>query len=277
MPPFIIITPVLNGARFISDTLASISAQTDGAWVHYVMDGGSTDGTQDIVRASIKNEPRRHLLEQNDRGMYDAVFSGFDRAQADGFSNRESVCLWLNSDDLLMPWALATLRNAFSENGVEWITAMPSIWDARGRLQLLLPYAWYPRWLIRACLFQANGLGWIQQESSFFKRSLLNRLPRETINQIRNTRLAGDFLLWRALAALEAPYPLPLVVSGFRSHGANASSSQKDRYHSELRAAGIPVFHPMMGRVLRPLFRPIAMVQAALAVRRLSHRNARAD
>ena len=52
----VLITPVLNGARFISAMLTSIAAQTDKGWVHYIMDGGSTDGTQDIIRAAMAGE-----------------------------------------------------------------------------------------------------------------------------------------------------------------------------------------------------------------------------
>jgi glycosyltransferase involved in cell wall biosynthesis len=266
---------VVNGARFIGETLASITAQSDVNWVHYVMDGGSTDETQEIVRASMVNEPRRRLIEEKDRGMYDAVFKGFDRARADGFGASESICLWLNSDDLLMPWALATLRQAFAASNADWITTMPCIWDAQTRLQLLLPYAWYPRALIRAGLFQKNGLGWIQQESTFFKRRLLDMLPGKIPEEIRGTRLAGDFLLWRAFADLAAPYPLPLAVSGFRSHGANASATQMDRYEQELKAAGVRILSPSVGRILRLLFRPLAMLKTTLDVRRLSLRNAR--
>ena len=69
---FFAITPVLNGAEYLRAALASIDAQSCGDWIHFVVDGGSVDGTQDIVRKSIAQEPRRHLIEGTDRGLYDA-------------------------------------------------------------------------------------------------------------------------------------------------------------------------------------------------------------
>ena len=262
MPSIVIVTPVLNGARFINETLSCISNQSDSDWVHYVVDGGSSDGTQEIIRSSMTNEPRRRLIEARDRGMYDAVFNGFDRARADGFGDPASICLWLNSDDLLMPWALAILRAGFARSGADWMTSLPGFWDVEGRLQMILPYAWYPRALIRLGLFQDGALGFIQQESSFFTRKLLDTVSAETIEAIRSSRLAGDFMLWRAFARTTGPLPLPMPLSGFRGHGANASVTQMDRYYAEMAASGARIVPRPLGRVLRWLFRPFALLKA---------------
>jgi glycosyltransferase involved in cell wall biosynthesis len=267
MHPFIIITPVLNGARFISENLNSVTVQSDLAWVHYVVDGGSTDGTQEIVRRSVRGESRRHLIEGNDRGLYDAIFKGFAQAKRDGYSDSDSVCLWLNSDDMLMPWALATLRLLFDETHADWMNTLPSFWDAEGRLVLVSPYAWYPRPLIRCALFHGRGLGWIQQESTFFTRRLLDRVTPPVIEQICATKLAGDFLLWREFARYAAPKHVPVAVSGFRSHGMNASTKYLAHYYAEIRAAGVRVIPGWLGQILRLFFRPLALVRASITVR----------
>ena len=272
MPKFVLVTPVLNGALFLAETLASVTGQSDPDWVHYVVDGGSTDATLQIVRTSMTGDPRRRLIEGQDRGMYDAVFKGFEQARADGFSDPDAICLWLNADDLLMPWALASLRVAFAQTSADWITSLPCFWDEQARIELLLPYAWYPRRLIRMGLFQESALGCIQQESSFFTRGLLDRLPPGTVEAIRSMRLAGDFVLWRAFARITAPTPLPLPLSGFRSHGANASATQAERYYAEIAASGIWIVPPRLGRIMRMLFRPIALFQAATAIRSRAQR-----
>jgi glycosyltransferase involved in cell wall biosynthesis len=268
MCPFVIITPVLNGACFISENLAAISGQTDTSWVHYVVDGGSSDGTQEIVRRSLSDDSRRHLIEGHDRGLYDAIFKGFAQARLDGYVDPDGVCLWLNADDKMMPWAIATLRQAFDQTRADWITALPSLWDAEGRLVLVSPYAWHPRALIRLGLFHGKGLGWIQQESSFFTRRLLDRLDPAAIERICATKLAGDFLLWQEFARYAAPKPIPIAVSGFRSHGANASTTKMDDYYAELKRAGIQMIPVWLGLILRLFFRPVALLQAATSVRR---------
>jgi hypothetical protein len=238
--------------------------------VHYVVDGGSTDGTQEIVRESI-SDSRRTLIEGKDKGLYDAIFKGFERAQLDGYDDPSTICLWLNADDLLMPWAFATLRQAFARTGAHWITALPSLWDSEGRLVLVSPYNWHVRSFIRMGLYYGQGLGWIQQESTFFTKKLLDQIPDQTLAAIRNTRLAGDFLLWRAFADHAAPIPLCTTVSGFRSHGANASTLSIKGYYAELRSAGIVVLPAWLGRLLRLLLRPIALLQVARSVRKQTH------
>jgi glycosyltransferase involved in cell wall biosynthesis len=277
MAVFVIVTPVLNGARYISETLSSISRQTDSDWIHYVVDGGSTDGTQDIVRATMASESRHRLIEEHDRGMYDAIFKGFARARIDGHGNSDSICLWLNADDLLMPWALSTLRLAFARTGADWITTLPCLWDAESTLQLVSPFAWFPRLFIRWGLFHARGLGSIQQESTFFTRRLLDQMPGNVLDKIRSQKLAGDFLLWQEFARFTAPYPLPVAVSGFRRHDGNASALQMESYFRELREAGVILTPAWLGFVFRLLFQPVALVRVYTSVRRQLGKIAKAE
>jgi glycosyltransferase involved in cell wall biosynthesis len=266
--PFIVITPVLNGAQFLSKALESVDRQNDGDWIHYIVDGGSTDGSQEIARASARSDPRRRLIEGSDSGIYDAIFKGFDRARDHGFSDPASICLWLNADDMLMPWAFSTLRAASARTRAQWITALPCFWDQEGRMSCLLPYGWYPRSFIRWGLFQENALGPIQQESTFFTRGLLDQLPGSSRAAIRAMKWAGDFELWRAFARIAAPVSLPLPLSGFRMHGRNASVRNKDAYDAEIAAAGAPVIGRPFGKLLRLLFRPVAITKFVIGTRR---------
>lgn len=88
-PPLVsIVTPVLNGARFLPECLASVAAQAHPRVEHVVVDGGSTDGTLDILRAA----PGLRFVSGRDRGMYDALRRGFELAQGD-------VLAWQNADD----------------------------------------------------------------------------------------------------------------------------------------------------------------------------------
>ena len=71
-----VVTPVLNGARTLGATLDSVRAQTHRLVEHVVVDGGSTDGTLDLLRA----RPDVVWLTAADGGMYDALNRGFQRA-----------------------------------------------------------------------------------------------------------------------------------------------------------------------------------------------------
>lgn len=261
MTRFVVVTPVLNGSRFIRATLDSVQAQTDSDWVHYLVDGGSTDGTLDILAQAAETNPRRRIITGKDKSLYDAVFKGFEHAHADSVVDPQTICVWLNSDDLLMPWAFATLRQQFDLTGAEWMAALPCIWDGEGRLEIVQPFNWFPRRLIRAGQFHNRSLGTIQQESTFFTHSLLLKLPPDTIDNIRAKKLAGDFLLWREFARHAELVPVITAVSGFRLHGANLSTAQEDAYFDEIRDAGVRLPPPWLGRVLRAGFRQSALLK----------------
>jgi glycosyltransferase involved in cell wall biosynthesis len=82
-----IVTPVLNGARFLPDLLRSIRAQDHPRIEQVVVDGGSTDGTLELLRESgVRWESGR------DHGMYDAINRGLALARGD-------VLAYQNADD----------------------------------------------------------------------------------------------------------------------------------------------------------------------------------
>lgn len=83
-----IITPVLNGARFIENNLKSI-AELDIPVEHIVVDGGSTDGTKEIIK---KYNNVTLIDEQGKDGMYAAIHQGFERAKGTYFA-------YVNADD----------------------------------------------------------------------------------------------------------------------------------------------------------------------------------
>jgi glycosyltransferase involved in cell wall biosynthesis len=94
-PLISIVTPSLNQARFIRETIESVMNQDYKDYEHIVMDGGSTDGTIDLLKEY------RHLkvISEKDRGQADAINKGFRLARGDIFS-------YLNADDTLLPGTL---------------------------------------------------------------------------------------------------------------------------------------------------------------------------
>jgi glycosyltransferase involved in cell wall biosynthesis len=269
MRRYVIVTSVLNGARYLGATLASVDAQTYGNWIHYVVDGGSTDATLEIVAKSAETEPRRELVTGPDRGMYDGIFKGFDRAHNDG-GTQDDIYFWLNADDLIAPWALATMAWFFDALNADWLTAFPAQWDAEGRLASVYPVAWYPQSLVRAGLFNGRALGWIQQESTFLTRRLLDLVPASRLEEIRTAKLAGDFLLWREFARHRPLLTVPAVVGGFRNHGGNASVQKQDVYYEELRRGGAFLLPVPFDRLARGVYWLIATLVTVSRARRFA-------
>src|SRR5688572_21835710 len=90
-PSIGIVVPVFNGAEYIAEALRSITSQNYPRLEVLVMDGGSTDGTVDIVRSL--NVP---LISEKDDGQADAIDRGLRRLDCD-------LVGWLNADDRLLP------------------------------------------------------------------------------------------------------------------------------------------------------------------------------
>jgi glycosyltransferase involved in cell wall biosynthesis len=263
---FFVVTPVMNGAKYLSETLTSIDRQNFSEWTHYIVDGGSTDGTIDLVKTSMKKEPRRRLIQGRDGGLYDALFKGFEAIETDGLRD-DDICLWLNADDLLAPWAFATMRQAFDLYRADWVTGQAGQWDAEGRLVLVRPSGWYPRWCIKKGWFNSRCLGWVQQESTFFTARLLRRLSLDTIATIRSAQMAGDFLLWRAFAEFSPLRAAPTFIGGFRMHDTNLSIEGAERYMQEARAHGAFLPPPGARHLLQFLYRIVTTVLAGRKAR----------
>ena len=98
-PLITVITPVLNCARFITGCLKSVAAQDCARAVHLVVDGLSTDGTQDRVREFAQTHPHVRLISEKDSGQSDAMNHGIREAHT-------PLIGFLNADDYYEPGTL---------------------------------------------------------------------------------------------------------------------------------------------------------------------------
>lgn len=96
-----IVTPTLNQAAFIEATLVSVMNQDYRPVQHIVVDGGSTDGTLEILER-YRDRYDLSWTSGADDGMYEAVNRGMSRATG-------AILAYLNSDDLYLPWTVETV------------------------------------------------------------------------------------------------------------------------------------------------------------------------
>lgn len=94
-----VITPSFNSAKFIEICIKSIAIQRTETFKvrHIIMDGGSTDGTAEIVKPFLNDDTE--FISKSDKGPADAINQGI------ALSSSEYVC-WLNADDVYEPGAL---------------------------------------------------------------------------------------------------------------------------------------------------------------------------
>jgi GT2 family glycosyltransferase len=101
-----VITPSFNQAGFIRETIESVLSQDYRNLEYIVVDGGSTDGTVDILRWYAARDPRFRFVSEPDQGQSDAINKGLRMANG-------SIIGWLNSDDTYLPGAIGKAVQAF--------------------------------------------------------------------------------------------------------------------------------------------------------------------
>jgi glycosyltransferase involved in cell wall biosynthesis len=106
-----IITPSFNQAAFLEKTIQSVLLQGYEPLEYFIVDGGSTDGSVEIIR---RYEDRlAWWVSEPDRGQTDALNKALRRATGD-------VIAYINSDDYYLPGAFATAMSGLEESGAAW-------------------------------------------------------------------------------------------------------------------------------------------------------------
>jgi len=201
-PKIALVTPVFNSARYLEATIRSVLSQGYPNLEYVIADGGSTDGSVEIIR---KYESQLHAwFSEPDRGMYHAINKAFARTSGEGMG-------WISATDLLHAGSLFVVGSVFCAfPEVEWITGRPTGFSDEGMAVETLRLR---RWSRRRFLAGANR--YIQQESTFWRRSLWDRAGGR-VDEAR--RSASDFELWVRLFRFAQLYPVDALIGGFRSH-----------------------------------------------------------
>jgi glycosyltransferase involved in cell wall biosynthesis len=141
--PFIsIVTPSLNQGGYIEENIKSVLNQNYPNYEHIIIDGGSTDGTIDILKKY------KHLIwvSEKDRGQSEAINKGFKKAKGDIFG-------WLNSDDCYEPDAFYTITQELNRDQGKYVIFGDSyVIDEKGERigylkgELPHPKDWFKYW-----------------------------------------------------------------------------------------------------------------------------------
>jgi len=228
---FSIVTPSFNQASYLDAAMRSVLDQHDTDLEYVVMDGGSTDGSVEIIG---KYADRLNYWESaKDSGQYDAITRGFQKTSGE-------IMAWLNSDDQYTPWAFSIVNEIFEQHPqIEWLTTTTQIrWDAAGRAVRALNVPGYSKTgFMRGEHLPLPGrftLGWIQQESTFWRRSLWDKAGAQVGNDYS---LAGDFELWARFFEHAELYAVEAPLGGFRFHGDQKTGGDRLDYLTEAKHA----------------------------------------
>jgi glycosyltransferase involved in cell wall biosynthesis len=165
VPPRItVITPSLNQAAFLERTIRSVLDQDYPELEYLVFDGGSTDGSVEILRRF--GDHIAYWESVPDRGQSHAVNKGLERATGE-------IVGWINSDDYYLPGAFATAADAFAANPrAEWVCGACRYLHADGSLDVV----WRPRLPRGPRSAWAFEPWYVPQASSFWRRATLDRV-----------------------------------------------------------------------------------------------------
>jgi hypothetical protein len=224
-PTISLVTPCLEGGRFLEQAIGSVLDQGYAGLEYMVIDGGSDDSSTDIIR---RYEDRlAWWVSEKDEGQADALNKGFARSTGE-------IMGWLNSDDLHFPWTLSLVGEIFATfPHVSWITGLPSLLDPHGRLAHVEAIRGYLRPLLRRGYYHDEALGCVQQESTFWRRSLWEA---EGGGLRIDLKYAMDFDLWTRFARHVPLVTVPTVMAGFRRHGHHKTGGEgMTEYEREVR------------------------------------------
>jgi glycosyltransferase involved in cell wall biosynthesis len=206
-------------APYLAETIESVLVNLAPGDQYFVVDGGSTDGSMDILK---QYEGRISAwISEPDRGYADAVAKGF--AMADS----KYQC-WIACGDLLLPGALNLARSVLEQTGADMIYGDDFYIDEHSKLiqitngqidhlgEMMLYGGWTPL-----------------QDACFWKTDLYNQIG----GMNHEIRYAADYDLFLRMAIQGRCFYTPHVFSAFRRHEGQTSERYREAYKKEKLAA----------------------------------------
>jgi glycosyltransferase involved in cell wall biosynthesis len=203
-----IITITRNSERYLRETIESVISQDYPDFEYIFVDGGSTDGTLDIIRGYGATDRRIRWISEPDEGISDAMNKGIRLARGEAVAHIHSDDFYAGSE------VFSSVAAAFRENpGAIWLTGGEYVVDERGvRLREIRARRYGYRKLVR-CNFILHPATFVRMEG--FRRAGMFDLRR---------KYAMDYDLWLRLGLLGAPVRVDRPLACFRLHGGSLSS-----------------------------------------------------
>jgi glycosyltransferase involved in cell wall biosynthesis len=210
-PLFSIVMPVLNAGEFVERALRSVLAQAGDDTEVIVVDGGSTDGSVEVIEKLLRSRSERNSWSSEpDGGQSAALNKGFARA-------RGRYLLWINADDLLLPGTLDRAREHLRKHPeCSWLAGNMVYIDAQDRVLRVARDGRWHDWLYRHAPVRVYG------PTSIFSRELFERVGGFD----ESLHYAMDTDLWLRFKAAGARFDrLSHLCWAFRVHDGSKTAA----------------------------------------------------
>ena len=211
-----IVTPSFNQARFLERTIQSVLNQDYPHIEYMVIDGGSTDGSQAIIKKYA--DKLAYWVSEKDLGQTDAINKGFARAKGD-------ILAWLNSDDTYNPGAVSEAAAYLKANpDVGLVYGDGNFIDENDEIIGKFPARQTSYQLLR------QGYVHVTQQSAFFRKRTWDKVgPLDP-----TFYFAMDYDLWVRIATHSPIVYLQRTWANFRLHGDTKTVAEDDRCWPEM-------------------------------------------
>lgn len=211
-----IVTPSFNQARYLEETVLSVLEQDYPSIEYLIVDGGSTDGSLDIIQKYTKR--LAWWVSEPDLGQTDAINKGFKHAKG-------AIYAWLNSDDAYLPGAISEAVAFLNEN--------PEVGMVYGDAHLIADDGnIIGRFPARQTDYKRllRGYVHIPQQTAFFRSNLWHQVgPLDPTYYF-----AMDYDLWVRLARITELRYHPRIWANFRLHDNAKTILSNDRCWPEM-------------------------------------------
>jgi len=200
LPSISVITPTLNQAGFIRETLDSVLGQDYPNLEYLVIDGGSSDGTKDILDSYGE---RIRWMELGEEGQSSAINTGWRETSGE-------ILAWINSDDTYAPGALMAVGEYLQQNAdTDMVYGDCDHTDTEGEYLRS-----YPTQTFDYLRFVRNTENFIPQPAAFIRRSVLERVGY--LNE--KLEYVMDFEFWLRIGMNHKIEYVPLKLASLRLH-----------------------------------------------------------
>ncbi|WP_244597161.1 glycosyltransferase family 2 protein [Ochrobactrum soli] len=232
---FSIVTPSYNQGKYIGETARSVLDQSYKKIEYIVQDSLSADCTAGVLTAF--NDARMKVYYEKDNGQADAINRGFSHARGD-------IMAYLNSDDILLPHALAQVAAYFESNpSVEALYADRLIIDEQSAV--------IGHWRLPAHSPSVTRVvDYVPQETLFWRRSLWERVGGR-VDDALQFAMDWDLILKFQTVGARIDH-IPVFTGAFRVHTAQKTQAAIVMGKKEMRQVRQRYTNRLMSYLLFP-------------------------